>query len=536
MWLASKLRTASLRFRVKLKPNWGWPSTPRYGVVGSLEPRKLEQAELNSLASELADAQFGESPRLENELLNRIRPSSNAVAAQNALLRRMALHEGRERLGINGYPAEGGLFASLLEATGLYRNTFGGWRFVAPKPGDDPCNLLPAWEAAARLLEANSHRAVSVGEIYAIWRDPPFGIKDGLLPILAVAFILSKSHTLAFYRQGVFQVRMTDLDTDYLAKDPDDIQLRWMEMSNVSRGLLSDMADIVRHIDSENALPNLEPIDVARGLVAIYDQLPAWVGRTQRLSNSARRVRHLFKQAKDPNRLIFDDMPLELGGGNGRYEEEDIGRISRSLREALTELRDAYPSMLHRLRELLLSELHVPNASPPMLADLRSRAENVVGIGGDHRLEAFIIRLARFCGTDEDMESLVSMASNKPPGNWVDADVDGASVELADLAQRFLHLEAFARVKGRPSKRHAIAVVVGVGDRPAPYHDDFQIGDLERTEVDALVSHLDKALNDRGQGSRNVILAALAELGARYLAHTEMPDPADAQKPHEVQS
>ena len=501
----------------------------------NLEPRKLEQAELNGLASELADAQFGESPRLENELLNRIRPSSNAVAAQNALLRRMALHEGRERLGINGYPAEGGLFASLLEATGLYRNTFGGWRFVAPKPGDDPCNLLPAWEAAAGLLEANSHRAMSVGEIYAIWRDPPLGIKDGLLPILAVAFILSKSHTLAFYRQGVFQVRMTDLDTDYLAKDPDDIQLRWMEMSNVSRGLLSDMADIVRDIDSENALPNLEPIDVARGLVSIYDQLPAWVGRTQRLSANAKRVRHLFKQAKDPNRLIFDDMPLELGGGNGRCEEKGIARISRSLREALTELRDAYPSMLHRLRELLLSELHVPNASPPMLADLRSRAENVVGIGGDHRLEAFIIRLARFSGTDEDMESLVSMAANKPPGNWVDADVDGASVELADLAQRFLHLEAFARVKGRASKRHAIAVVFGIGDRPASFHDDFQIGDLERAEVDALVTHLDKALNDRGQGSRNVILAALAELGARYLADTEMSGPVDSQKPHEVQ-
>ena len=124
-----------------------------------LVPRQLEQAELNSLASELTDARFGESPRLKNELLNRIRPSSNAVAAQNALLRRMALHEGRERLGIIGFPAEGGLFASLLEATGLYRNTFGGWRFVAPRSGDDPCNLLPAWEAAERLLETNSDRA-----------------------------------------------------------------------------------------------------------------------------------------------------------------------------------------------------------------------------------------------------------------------------------------------------------------------------------------------------------------------------------------
>ena len=52
-----------------------------------LEPQQLEQAELNSLASKLADARFDESPRLKNELLNRVRPSSNAVAAQNALLR-----------------------------------------------------------------------------------------------------------------------------------------------------------------------------------------------------------------------------------------------------------------------------------------------------------------------------------------------------------------------------------------------------------------------------------------------------------------
>ena len=194
----------------------------------------------------------------------------------------MALYEGRERLGIKGFPAEGGLFASTLEATGLYReHTPGEWRIVAPNPEDDPCNLVPAWEEATQFLQSNSHRAVSVAEIYDIWRAAPFGIKDGLLPILAVAFALSKSHSLAFYRQGVFQVRMTDLDTDYLAKDPGDIQLRWMDMSNVSRRLLSDMADIVRDMDSQNTLTNLEPIDVARGLVAIYDQLPPWVGRTQ---------------------------------------------------------------------------------------------------------------------------------------------------------------------------------------------------------------------------------------------------------------
>src|SRR5690606_25057950 len=42
-------------------------------------PRVYRQAELNSLASELADRRFDKCPKLHNELLNRNKPSSNAI-------------------------------------------------------------------------------------------------------------------------------------------------------------------------------------------------------------------------------------------------------------------------------------------------------------------------------------------------------------------------------------------------------------------------------------------------------------------------
>ena len=114
-----------------------------------------DQAELNSLASNIADIQYPQTPRVHNELLNRIRPSSNAVAARNALLRGMTLHEGKPRLGIDGYPAEGGLFDSLLEATGLYRETESGWSFTDPAlASDSTYNLSPAWEAGDNVPES----------------------------------------------------------------------------------------------------------------------------------------------------------------------------------------------------------------------------------------------------------------------------------------------------------------------------------------------------------------------------------------------
>ena len=359
-----------------------------------------------------------------------------------------------------------------------------------------------------------------MAEIYDIWRGPPFGIKDGLLPVLAVAFIQSMRRQLAFYRQNVFQARVTDLDVDYLAKDSSDVQLRWMDLSDRSRDLLSDMAGIVRALDKENILTDLEPIDVAKGLVAIHDHLPPWVGRTQGLSANAKRVRQLFKQASDPNRLIFDDIPQLLSNGMEPGQEDTLRDVSDNVREGLTELQQAYPAMLHRLRETLLAELQVPNASAPMLAELRARAENIRELGGDHRIEAFLIRLAQFTGTDEDMEGLASLAANKPPRNWVDTDIDRATVELAEMAQRFMRVEAYAHVKGRSNKRHSMAVTVGMSGRPTTIHDEFDVLDLDRPQVDALISEMNRALKDTGEERRSIILAALAELSARYLTGT----------------
>ncbi|MCY3994471.1 MAG: hypothetical protein OXF50_24825 [Caldilineaceae bacterium] len=508
-------RIAALRGLMASEMSHVLDSAHWYG--NDLGGAQLNQAQRNALASDLVDNRFCSSPVLRNELLNRVRPSGNAVAARNALLRRMALNEGEERLGIEGYPAEGGLFDSILKASDVYRKVDQEWRFVDPATGIDPRNLAPAWKDAAEVLEANRRRTVPLAEIFDIWREPPFGIKDGLLPVLAAAFILSKKRELAFYRQSIFQSQITDLDMEYLARDPLSVQLRWMGLSDQQRALLSEMVGIVRELDPANTLPNLEPLDVARGLVAVYDRLPPWVGRTQGLSTNAKQVRQLFKQASDPNSLLFDDIPRHLSSDVELDKEDTLGHIADNVRSGLIELQDAYPAMLHRLRETLLTDLQVPNASPQLLAEVRARAENIRQLSGDHRQEAFVLRLSHFYGSDHDMESLASMATNKPSPTWVDSDIDRAAVALAEMAQQFNHLESYAHVKGRSDKRHAMAVTVGMNGQRATVQDVFDVTDLEHAEVGRLIERLEKTLEECGEQRRNIILAALAELSARFL-------------------
>ena len=482
------------------------------------QPRRLRQSDLNSVASELANKRFNACPKLHNELLNRQKPSSNAIAAQNILLRNMVMNEGTERLGIDGFPAEGGLFASILESTGLYVRDGKRWLFASPtKGGDDPCRLAPVWQKALDHVRENAGRTVPVSELFDEWREPPFGVKGGLMPILAVAFMLSHRDKLAVYREGIFRARFDDVDVEYLAKDASAIQLRWMNLTEVSRRLLSDMAKVVRSLDSSNELVHLEPIDVARGLVAIFDRLPQWTKRTMRLSANAVYVRDIFNRANDPNKFLFDDIPATLGEDVSLARAKDLNRVVASVRGGLEELVQAYPEMMHRLRDLMLAELQVPNASPESLAELRDRAENIKQLAGDFRLDAFVGRLARFDGSNDSFEAIASLAANKPPREWADPDLDRTAIELADMAQKFVRAETYARVKGRPEKRHSMAVVIGMDGRPAPLLEEFNIADSDRAAVNELIERVATALADADTTRRSVVLAALAELSTRYM-------------------
>ena len=480
--------------------------------------KTLSRAELNSLASDLANERFCEAPRLHNELLSRAKPSASAIAARNALLRRMVLNECDERLEIVGFPAEGGLYVSLLESTDLHRKTTDGWRFISPDSrAGDPCFIEPLWSAARELFCNNSNRSVPISELYEIWKAPPYGIKDGLLPVLAVAFMLSEREKLAFYREDVFRTTLSDFDAEIVARNPELIRVRWVDLSGIPRDLLMELMSVVRDMDPEMQHRGFEPIDVARSLVALHDNLSPWVGRTQKLSRNAILVRQILKQANDPNRLIFDDLLKLCKGGIDKNENSIARLVANSVREGLDEMRNAYPDMLDRIRQNLLAELRVPKEDPTAISDLRNRAANIRDLGGDYRLEAFIVRLEKFEGSDTNIEDLAGMAVNKPVYGWTDLEVDRAMLELADMAQRFIRAEAFAHVKGRRNKRHAVAVVIGIEGHPIPLFDEFHVSESERFSVKSLVEKFHGMLDSSGESRRNVLLAALAEVSAQYL-------------------
>ena len=470
--------------------------------------------DLSVAASELIHQKLTQSPIIKNELVNRSKPSGSATSAIKKLLKQMVLFEGEDRLNIKGYPAEWGIFQSILVNNRLYQQVNDQWVFTSPSK-KDKSNLFPAWKAGLDHLKKNKKGNVSVAEIYDIWSSAPYGIKTGLHNILMVALILSERENIAFYRENIFQSNFSDLDIDYLTNDPESIQLRWMDLDESSRNLLSTMASLVEELTHEK-VHNADPLSVARALIAVYDNIHASTYRTQRLSDETKKIRAFFKKANDPNKFLLDDLPSSFKHLDIADSKDYANEITHRINDGLTEMINFYPEWMSKLRTQMFDLMEVYSNSEGSIKELRKRAANVLGSSGNTRLEAFILRLQDFDIDGKSMDEIASLCISKPTNDWVDNDYDQASIEIADLSQEFVRLESLAFVQGKETNQNSMSIVIGEGGRTTISQDQFLISKEDKKKSDKIKKNI-HALLKKEKLTKKVMLSAISETAVELM-------------------
>lgn len=458
-------------------------------------------SKLSPVASGLAEELFNHSPPVWSELVNRDSVSSNSVRARSDLLHAMINAESQEALGFEGFPAERGLYETLLKSTELHRqDASGAWRCLPPSDGFAE-GFAPLWEAT-RALFSDANARVGAHEIYALWSAPPFGMKLGIQPVILTAFLLAHKANIAVYKDGMFVPRLSDFDIDECLQDPDRFSLRWVAIDEDENRILEGISKLLAEI-GENA-GAADPLEAARGLVAMVFNLPEWARRTSRLGQTAKDMRDMLLKASDPHKVLFVDLASLLGAADGRA-------YVKALRAPLQELAGAYGKMLAEVEAKMLAAL---DAGRDDLEALRDRARSVSGISGDLQMDGFATRLANFDGSRASLEGVLSLAAERPPRDWVDRHIDTANLELAKFARRFREAEAFVAVQGRKAYSEAIAVVIGTGSDTKTITRSFAIPDRHRQTVEAKAHEVALMLEGQGLGT-DVLLAILAKAGMK---------------------
>ena len=496
--------------------------------------RLSEPGGLSRLASDVSDRVFPNAPILRNELINRDKPSSNAVAARRVLMHQMVLQADRENLGIEGHPPELGIYLSLLKTTGLHQHDpdFARvWRFAEPRRAKLAESFKALWKDAEEFLSLTETERLPVSALYDRWRQPPFGLRLGVLPILAVALILAKEEELALYVDEVFTPTIDDLFVDRLLQNPADITLRRFRIAGVRRFALQRAAEVVAESLASEKLATA--LAIAKRLVQFVHGLHPWVKRTKRLDRATIAIRDVLLRADDPHALLFIDLSQACGlsGAIGEGAARSVvDSVFRQLRDAMAELRSAYELMLEDLVMTLASALGLPDASKASFGHLYERAERVMGASGDYRLDAFARRLQSAKEGNEWIEGLASLAANKPPRDWTDADLDRARVELAELASRFRQIEKLVLAKAREPGTLCLTGVVSDGRDPKEVDFALLASGADRKIIERATEALRSAL-DGAVFREDLRLAAIARL-LHELLHDERQERDDSDDSH----
>ena len=165
-------------------------------------------------------------------------------------------------------------------------------------------------ECNAGLCDSCRGCASSVTTLYDRLRQPPYGVRDGLLPIYLAAFLADHEHELACYEEGTFVVQMRAAEYERLMRAPERFSVQHYPQSEAHLRLLSG------YVQLSGVDASAQPITIphaVRQLMGFAARLPVYTRQTSALSAEAQAVRATLFSAHEPPTLLYVDLPRDVG-------------------------------------------------------------------------------------------------------------------------------------------------------------------------------------------------------------------------------
>lgn len=412
---------------------------------------------------------------LWNELINRRELTSQGAKARRELIEAMLERSDQERLGLEGNGPEVSMYASVLERSGIHRQDENGvWGFFRPTE----TGMQVLWDAIDAFCKAAKAERQGIDQLYRQLDAPPYGIKQGVIPVVLAVVLLRYSDEVGVYRDGTFLPTLSLEHFELLIKDPSRFAVRYFELAGSRTPVFKELEQILKHPTAAIApnIRNATLLSVVRPLLLFVRKLPAYTLKTERLSNPAKAVLAAVQTVSEPDELLFTALPqacdlAAIEASASEKSESNSIQLAKNLKERLSaviqELRDAYKLLLEGCAERLQQEFGLPNGQISLRKYLEVWAGGLLGRSLEPTLGTFIAAAADDSVSDRDwLEGVIMVIADKPPTAWADDDRNRFESKVSDLAIRFKKLlamqaEAMARAaeSSEPLQTRVVSVI-----------------------------------------------------------------------------
>ena len=485
---------------------------------------------LNEYLSKICDSVYSQTPILRNELINRRQISSQAASARKKLIAGMLDFQHLEKLGIDGYPPEMSIYLSLLFDTGIHRHVSGVWGFHPPHT-DDKNRFSPTWSEIEKFLDECEERRQSVDKLYKQLEQPPFGLRRGPMPILLCAVLLHYEAEVALYEDGSFVADISMPVFERLIRSPEKFEIKRFRMEGIRAEVFEQFTGMIsKPVSVMGKPPNL--LVIVRPIISFIHKLPRYTMLTQELSDAAIALRKAINDAREPDALLFEQLPQALGfdafGPLTETDSKTVDAFFNSLRGALSELNRAYDDLLSFIEEMLVSAFSLQSKDDSPHTELIKRAQPLLNWTIDTKLKVFLIRICdEGLNFKEWVEAIGTYIANKPPASWNDSDKAHFEMNLSELARKFHRFEVLSFERQQQSEKPADSTgeVIRVGITTLSSQEQERVVTVPPTaeeQIDNIERGIEQVFESAGvDGDTNLRLAILARLSQRLMEQLE---------------
>lgn len=415
----------------------------------------LKGSSLTAKVSRVADTLYLLCPAVHNELINRMKLSGTASSALNKLMLAMLNDDCEDQLNLptKTFPPEKGIYLSCLKAKGwhtpkLTPSFAGGW-LDCKNPESLPASerdVYTLWQAGYDFIKRHGDLVV-IKDLYEFWMSPPFGLPLGLCKLYAMALLKSLEINLAFYDFDSTKdwIYIPELDEELVTKFiryPAEAGVRFYELAETDMLLVHEIAEASDSKDKDSVLTT------ARSLVRQLHALPSWVKRTSgnnlfevggadHLDSLAKRFRDKVLAAKDPYKLILEDIPAVFQGSEN---------LAHALREAMKGLLEI-DSVLSNQFKVTVTQLLDGDSGK----ELSDRCNAVALTASRPEIENFAKRVKLWSDnpTQETLDALISLVVGVRKESWTDERISAGYDKIRDLCIQFKRYETFTQTSER---------------------------------------------------------------------------------------
>ena len=485
-------------------------------ITGGAE-RFSDVASFNARLSEVCDHVYSKGPILWNELINKRELTSQGAKARRELIEAMLSSEDTERLGLIGHGPECSMYDSLLLNTGVHTLSDGKWGFGAPKPESGVSNV---WLAIEDFCKASKETPQSLDKLYALLQGPPYGVKQGALPVLILSVFLFHSDYLSVYYDGSYIPVLGAEHFELLTKKPGLFAVRYLEVSGLRIRLFEELGEAVSSssIKENKRARNVTLLSIINPLVKFVQRLPKYTLTTDNLSPEAKAVRGALLNAKDPEELLFRALPQACGysfiDSQSAQDDTVVKSFRKKLVLALQELQAAYANLLSQNKKLIGDAFSVRK-------DLGGLREYLRAIANRVNSHTAIIELAlkRFIqavmNKDLDdrawLEAVVMVASDKPVDSWTDKDALSFEIKLGEIVRRFKSIEAIIELAPDINKGFEARKVTITHQDGQEFTEVLWLDSVEKEEISTLSQRIKNEYFQYNDKMNKALLSSIIE-------------------------